>query len=296
MVMQHPLDGTASAIGHHVILNFYKSYPALFTAQFLMRRGSITPAMQFGFELLLYSLLDMTYNIMLSLASGYYQYEKIKRALEKREINNREIVRLLLKYPVFSSNLVGLGMQNIIPALMGGMNRDAIISSVAENAIGYDIRSIIKALQGWASYVTGEIPQQHPALSTYNVVGRIIPGIGNTLIKMQLMQAFGELNTSGRTRTNRSNSSYILDKIEATSDQSIRDQLIRNLFKNGIYSPAGPKLPSGGYRSLIDIPKIKPPEPKIPELPEVQPVNEPTKPETQPGIVEQATTPIKAPM
>lgn len=296
MVIQHPLDGTASAIGHHVILNFYKSYPALFTAQFLMRRGSITPAMQFGFELLLYSLLDMTYNIMLSLASGYYQYEKIKRALEKREINNREIVRLLLKYPVFSSNLVGLGMQNIIPALMGGMNRDAIISSVAENAIGYDIRSIIKALQGWASYVTGEIPQQHPALSTYNVVGRIIPGIGNTLIKMQLMQAFGELNTSGRTRTNRSNSSYILDKIEATSDQAIRDQLIRNLFKNGIYSPAGPKLPSGGYRSLIDIPKIKPPEPKVPELPEVQPVNESTKPETQPGIVEQATTPIKAPM
>ena len=181
---------------------------------------------------------------------------------------------------------------------MGGMNRDAIISSVAENAIGYDIRNVIKALQGWASYAMGEVPQQHPALSTYNVLGRIIPGIGNTLVKMQIMQAFGELNTSGRTKINRSNSSYILDKIEATSDQAIRDQLIRNLFKNGIYAPAGPKLPSGGYRSLVDIPKIKPPEPKLPEpqQPVIQPIAEPVKPERQPGIVEQATTPIEAPM
>ncbi len=302
MVMHHPLDGTASAKGHHIVLNFYKSYPALFTAQFLMRRGSVTPAMQFAFELLTYSLLDLSYNIILSLASGYYQYEKLKRALQNREINNREVLRLILKYPIFSTNLVGLGMQNIIPALSGGMNKDLVISSVAESAIGYDIRTVIKALQGWSSFVTGEIPAQHPMLSTYNAFGRIFPGIGNTLVKMLLMQSFGELNTSGRTLNKRSSSSYILDKIDAVSDQAIREAMIRDMFKYSEYAPAGKKSLTKAYQS---IPNVEPPQlpqvqqPQLPEVkqPQLPQPQLPTTPQTnEPGIIKQATTPIKAPM
>jgi hypothetical protein len=193
-------------------------------------------------------------------------------------------------------------MQNIIPVLMGGMNRDTIISSVAESAIGYDIRNVIKALQGWSSYAMGEIPQQHPALSTYNVLGRVIPGIGNTLVKMLLMQAFGELNTSGRTRKKRTNTSYVMDKIDALSDQAIREQAIRAMFKTGTYAPAGAKLPTGGYQSLLNVPKAKLPEVKEPKLNQSQLLSQPPNEEvsydkeTTPGLVEQATTPIKAPM
>ena len=300
MVMHHPLDGTASAKGHQIVLNFYKSYPALFTAQFLMRRGSVTPAMQFAFELLTYSLLDLSYNIILSLASGYYQYEKLKRALQNREINNREVLRLLLKYPIFSTNIIGLGMQNIIPALSGGMNKDLVISSVAESAIGYDIRTVIKALQGWSSFVTGEVPAQHPMISTYNAFGRIFPGIGNTLIKMLLMQSFGELNTSGRTPSKRSSSSYILDKIDAVSDQAIREAAVRDMFKYSEYAPAGKKSLTKAYQSIpnVESPQMKQPqlpEVKQPQLPEVKQPQLPTTPK-EPGIVKQATTPIKAPM
>lgn len=233
MALHHPLDGTSSSVGHHIMLSFYKSYPALFTAQFLARRGSVTPAMQFAFELLVYSILDMTYNILLSLASGYYQYEKLKKALANKEINNLEVVRLLLKFPVFSSNLVGLGAQNLVPIFMDGATKDSVINSIAENAIGYDVRNVIKALQGWTSYVMGEVPEQHPMLSSYVAVRSALPGVGHTLVRMLLMQSFGKLNTTGRTSASRSAPSRVMDAMDSVMDQGIREEAVRAIFKRG---------------------------------------------------------------
>ena len=258
MVINHPLDGTASATAHHVILNFYKSYPTLFTSQFLIRRGSVTPGMQFAFELLVYTMLDMSYNILLSLASGYYNYEKLKQALAKREMNYQELMRLVMKFPIFSNNLLGLGMQNLIPVLNNGMNKDMVISSVAESAIGYDIRNVSKALQGWAAYANGDIPKEHPMMATYNVLGRVIPGIGSTLVKMLLMQSFGDLNYSGRTSSKRSPSSFILDKIGSLSDDAVRETAVRSIFKNATYKPMDKRLPSGEYLSTLKMtPKLQ---------------------------------------
>jgi len=264
-------------------------------AQFMMRRGSVTPMMQFAFELLTYSMLDVVYNLILSLASGYYRWEKLMEALKNRELNKREFLRIILKFPVFSSNLLGLGLQSFVYALNLSQSRDSVISSVGESAIGYDVRSVIKALQGWASFVTGEVPKQHPAVTTYNAFGRLIPGIGNTLVKMLIMQAYGELSTSGTRGRQRTKSSYVLDRINELSDQNLRDSLIRSMFIGGEYMPSGKKLPTGGYvselgnKSMMDTLKAKLPEPKLPEIPEV------LKPK-QESIVKQATTPLKAPM
>jgi hypothetical protein len=248
MVLNHPLDGTASATAQHAVLNFYKSYPGLYTAQFLMRRGSITPGMQFAFELVVYSLADMSYNLILSLASGYYNYEKLKKALEQREINYREFVRLVMKYPIFSNNLLGFGLQNVVQVLTTG-KQEQLISSIAENALGYDIRNIVRALQGWTAYAMGDVPKTSPMMATYNVFGRVIPVLSSTLVKMLLMQSFGDLNYSGRRTGNRSRSSYVLDKIHAVSDDFIREQAIRNMFKHGEYNLSDKRTPTGEYLS-----------------------------------------------
>ena len=302
MVLNHPLDGTASATAQHVVLNFYKSYPGLFTAQFLMRRGSVTPGMQFAFELIVYSLADMTYNILLSLASGYYSYEKLKKALEQRDINYREFIRLVMKYPIFSNNLLGLGLQNIVQVLSKN-KQDQIISSIAENALGYDIRNIIRALQGFAAYAMGEVPKNSPIMATYNVFGRVIPVLNSTLVKMLLMQSFGDLNYSGRRTGSRSRSSYILDKIHAVSDDSIRELAIRNMFKQGVYSPADKRNITGEYlssqsmtpmiqESINEAKKLSKPK-KIPNIPQVQPVK--TQPRNTASLKEQGSTPYVPP-
>lgn len=250
MVLHHPLDGTASSTAHFAILSFYKSYPGLYTAQFLVRRGSVTPTMQFAFELMLYSIMDLQYNIILSLASGYYQWDKVMKALKRRELNYQEFIRLILKYPVFSNNLMGMAMQNIIPVLAGGLHKENLISSVGENAIALEIKQVIKALQGWTAFITGDTPQQHPIIPTFNTLGRIFPGIGSTLTKLFMMQAYGEINTSGRTPRRRSTTSYVLDKLHSLSDEAIREEAIRNIFKPDQYQPTGKKALTGEYESM----------------------------------------------
>jgi large-conductance mechanosensitive channel len=267
-----------------------------------MRRGSVTPGMQFAFELIVYSLADMTYNILLSLASGYYSYEKLKKALEQRDINYREFIRLVMKYPIFSNNLLGLGLQNIVQVLSKN-KQDQIISSIAENALGYDIRNIIRALQGFAAYAMGEVPKNSPIMATYNVFGRVIPVLNSTLVKMLLMQAFGDLNYSGRRTGSRSRSSYIIDKIHAVSDDSIRELAIRNMFKQGVYSPADKRNITGEYlssqsmtpmiqESINEAKKLSKPK-EIPNIPQVQPVK--TQPRSTASLKELGSTPYAPP-
>lgn len=301
MVINHPLDGTASATAHHAVLNFYKSYPGLYTAQFLMRRGSITPSMQFAFELLVYSIADTAYNIILSLASGYYNYEKLKRALEKRELNYRETLRLLMKYPLFSNNLFGFGLQATIQAFTGG-SQDKIIGSIAENAIGYDIRNFIRALQSWSAYISGDIPKDHPMMATYNAMGRLFPVLSNTLVKMLLMQSFGDISSSGRRTGSRSRSSYILDKIGAVSDDSIREKAVRGIFKDSEYNPVDKRTFDGQYRQskiydpIFNTAVEKAKEQAVPKETRQPQVKQPKVPQNkQPSIEEQGTTPYAPP-
>jgi hypothetical protein len=311
MVVNHPLDGTASATAHHAVLNFYKSYPGLYTAQFLMRRGSVTPAMQFAFELVLYSLADMSYNILLSLASGYYNYEKLKKALQQRDFNYREFVRLIMKYPLFSNNLFGFGSQAIAQVLTTGKG-EQLVSSVAESAIGYDIRNIVKAIQGFAAWSMGDVPRQSPLINTYNVFGRVIPVLSSTLVKMLLMQSFGDLNYSGRRPGKRTKSSYVLDKVHAVSDDFIREKSIRNLFNNNNYNPGDKRdIINGGYLKKPELQpwlqdavnsaqqrfKEKKQQQQTQTQPQVQQPQQPPEPQSPPKVSLQTigTTPIQPP-
>jgi hypothetical protein len=215
-------------------------------------------------------MLDLAYNMLLALASGFYEYEKLLERLKQKELNYAELVRLLVKMPVFSNNLVGLGAGFITQAFATGLNRDGMFSSVGEAALAYEIKNILKAMKSWGHYFFGEVPDQHPIIPTYNAFGRVIPGLGSTLTRMAIMQAYGDTNTTGRSSRNRSSSSWVMDQIDINNGVSEIEQMTRDILKDSDYRLRENTDVLGNYPSRYK-PKLF--NPKTKEL------NIPTKPD-----------------
>jgi hypothetical protein len=237
MTAPHALDGTANSVAMNIIITFYKSYPTLFMSQFIMRRGSTTPAMRFAFELLVYGMLDVTYNLFLALKSGYYRWEKIKRALAAKDVNWTEVTKLILRFPVFSGNLLGLVTNLVGNLALDSGNKNTIFNSVAESAMGQNVRSVYKALQSYVLYAMGEVGPSHPLFNTYKALSPMLGGVSGGLVKMLIMQAFGDLNSTGRSSSSRSPSSFVMDKADSISHQNIREQAVRAIFRDAEYIP-----------------------------------------------------------
>lgn len=277
MVVDHPLDGTAATGGMNLIMNFYKSYPALFVAQVLIRRGSTTPALQMAVELLAYGLLDMLYNILLAFASGYYRWEKVKEKIQKGEVNGKEAVRLLLRYPIFSMNLLGLGANTTRLALLGGMP-DNTFSSVGEGALVQTAKNFWNGITAWPKVAMGMEKPGEASIQTYNMVRSLAPIPASTFVKMILEQSFGKTNTSGDPRK-------LPGKVTRNTNQNTtngtREELVRQMFKDSyIDSVEKNKLRKAMEPKAREIQKTTMPKATVSSTPSLQ---------------QQATTPIKAP-
>jgi len=275
LVMDHPLDGIASDQALHLILMFYKSYPSLFMAQQVMRRGSIAPAMRHAFELMHHALLDTLYNIILALASGWYKWHELMKRLEEKNVNWLEVMKMVLRYPVFSMNLIGFFAQTMAQLIPDRGRDQSVINSVGEVAIVNMIKNLGKAIGSYYYFAIGQVGPEHPAFHTYMLSRGFLSFLpGNTLIRMLLMQSAGHLNTAG-TKGKRSYD------VQRSADMMSHDRQVyettRDIFGN-LRQPQATQPPQ---------PKIKMPEFKVPKIP--------TRIDRQPSLQEQATTPIQAP-
>jgi hypothetical protein len=275
LVMDHPLDVIASDQALHLILMFYKSYPSLFMAQQVMRRGSIAPAMRHAFELMHHALLDTLYNIILALASGWYKWHELMKRLEEKNVNWLEVMKMVLRYPVFSMNLIGFFAQTMAQLIPDRGRDQSVINSVGEVAIVNMIKNLGKAIGSYYYFAIGQVGPEHPAFHTYMLSRGFLSFLpGNTLIRMLLMQSAGHLNTAG-TKGKRSYD------VQRSADMMSHDRQVyettRDIFGN-LRQPQATQPPQ---------PKIKMPEFKVPKIP--------TRIDRQPSLQEQATTPIQAP-
>jgi hypothetical protein len=281
IVMDHPLDGTAASDGLSVVLTFYKSYPTLFMAQQIYRRGSVAPAFRHGIRLLTHAMLDMIYNILLALASGWYKWEELMERIEKGNINYTELAKLVLRYPVFSMNKVGLVSQLLVTLATDKMNKNSIISSVGEQAIINTFFNMGKAVESYYYWATGQVSKEHPGVATYAALRGFLSAVpGNTLIRIILEQSFGQ---SGTTGTATRLPAALMRQVDMVSDERPMKEFVRTLFPDGVKN----KKPTVKPMKLTDIPKIRPLSRQTPKT------NTPTT--KSPSIKEQATTPLKAP-
>lgn len=279
MVLDHPLDGTAATGGMNLIMNFYKSYPALFVAQVLIRRGSTTPALQMAFELLVYGTMDMIYNILLALASGYYRWEKIKKMIEKGEVNKKEAVRLLLRYPIFSMNLLGLGANTLRTALIGGMP-DNTFSSVGEGALNQTAKNLWNGIAAWPKVAMDMEKPGEATIATFNMVRSLIPVPSSTLVKMLLEQSFGKTNTSGNPDRL---PGKVIRRESQNSTNGTREEAVRQMFNQA-------------YIDSVEKSKLrKAMQPKAKEIQQIQTPRTPRTTPSVPTLQEQANTPLQAP-
>jgi hypothetical protein len=279
--MDHPLDGTAASDGLSVVLTFYKSYPTLFMAQQIYRRGSVAPAFRHGIRLLTHAMLDMIYNILLALASGRYKWEELMERIEKGNINYTELAKLVLRYPVFSMNKVGLVSQLLVTLATDKMNKNSIISSVGEQAIINTFFNMGKAVESYYYWATGQVSKEHPGVATYAALRGFLSAVpGNTLIRIILEQSFGQ---SGTTGTATRLPAALMRQVDMVSDERPMKEFVRTLFPDGVKN----KKPTVKPMKLTDIPKIRPLSRQTPKT------NTPTT--KSPSIKEQATTPLKAP-
>jgi hypothetical protein len=286
IVMDHPLDGTAAASATNVVITFFKSYPALFMAQHVMRQGTITPMLRHGARLLLHGMLDMIYNILLALSSGWYKWEKLMDHLEKGTISKAEATKLFLRHPVFSMNILGIVTQSLSKLALPSGRDNSMISSVGEVALAQQVSNIFKAAESWYYYAYDKVPAESAAASTYSALRGALSFIpGNTMVRLTLQQAFGQAGTTGTAGTASAKTMRYIDRL---TDERPVLEAVRSMFPGGLKNPKRTVSEEPRQIKMTDIPKVRPPsgepQPKV------------TTPTTRsPSIQEQATTPLKAP-
>ena len=141
MVTRQPLDAPYQDSLGTALLTFYKSYPTLFMAQQILRRGSISSPLRTFAWFMLNTSLDIIYNIVLGLARGSYDLEKIYKMAAKAQNDEKQrkqlykyIAELASRSPVFSvSPSSGIPSQAILAGAGGYMAND-VMSAVGEAA------------------------------------------------------------------------------------------------------------------------------------------------------------------
>jgi len=179
------------------LITFYKSYPSLFLAQQLLRRGSIAPPVKFGIHLMLNIIMDALYGTILALARGAWELDEVLEKARQNQINWAETVKLLLRHPIFQSNILGFVSNYSYRAVEGGIG-GGLYSSVQESALGSTISDSIKFFKDMSE---PEFTWTDATMQAYLKFGAILPadlGAAHFRILTQLAHDPGTFGRASR--------------------------------------------------------------------------------------------------
>jgi hypothetical protein len=298
MVVRKSMDAPVSSDLASNVLSFFKSYPALYVAQQLIRRGSLASSFKLGLSLFLTGLLDLIYNLVLALARGTFSYDDVLKMIQnKKKTKVSDLTRMVLRHPLFSNNTLGLAANGAQLALTGqGSN---VISSVAEGAFNLTVKDAYKLFHNL--YKQPSRWDLHTR-NAYRAFGAVLPEELNSIpVRLMVQQAFGEAspyNTPGNRHTP---FSAVMNQAENYYN-GVANETVRSLF-HGYDDLPKPGMLDRAKNIKPDQFKYLMPKPKAPQaIPQETPQETPQpKPGMStsvklPGLKQQATTPIKAPM
>lgn len=198
MVTRQPLDAPyADNLGSN-IMTFYKSYPMLFMAQQLLRRGSIASPIRSMAWLMLNTTLDMMYNIALGLARGTYDLEELYKMAAKAKNDEKRrkklyqlIVQMTARAPIFSvSPWTGIPTQAGAAWYAGTISND-MFSAVGEAAGAASILDILKIVEQCAK---PEYTWKDGLFEFYRKFGGALPaGMGGPLVRASTSWAYNSM-------------------------------------------------------------------------------------------------------
>ena len=303
MVVRRSLDAPASTSLSDGLLTFFKSYPALWVTQQLLRRGSLASGWKLGLYISLTGILDLIYNIMLALARGSLSFEDVIEQIKNpKKTKVSDLTRYVLRHPVFSNNPLGLTANAIQLAATGrGSN---LVSSVAEGAFNTGVGDLWKLFQHMYRN-----PAQWDKSTTlaYKALYPVLPNeLTSIPVRIIVAQAFGDASAYNTPSSKPSPFSVIMNQHENYYDGTARE-VTRSLFKGydkqkkrGFMDQfRGMKAQDLDYLKPKTQPQVQPQaQPQV--QPQAQPQAQPQVPTMStevnlPTLKQQATTPIKAP-
>lgn len=301
MVVRKSMDAPVSSDLASNVLSYFKSYPALYVAQQILRRGSLASPFKLGLSLFLTGLLDLIYNIVLALARGTFTYDDVLQQIQnKKKTKISDLTRMVLRHPLFSNNTLGLAANASQLALTGqGSN---VVSSVAEGAFNLTVKDFYKLFHDLYKQPTRWDVHTKNA---YKAFSMILPEELNSIpVRLMVQQAFGDASAYNTPSNRHTPFSLMMNQAENYYD-GVAKETVRSLF-HGYDNLPKPGMLDRAKNIKPDQFKYLMPKPKLPTVP--PPVPQPKPQETPqptpsmstsvkvPTLQQQATTPIKAPM
>jgi len=296
MVVRKPMDAPSGNNLAINILTYFKSYPALYVAQQILRRGSIASGWKLSIHLFLTALLDLIYNIVLGLARGTLGYEDVLERITKgRKTKVSEITRYVLRHPVFSNNPLSLVTNGIQLAASG--RGSGAVGSVAEGALNTLVGDMYKL--GYKFYQNPSSWDQN-TVNAYKAFGFLLPEeLYGLQARVAVMQAFGDASAYHTPGSSNSAFSSIMQQHENYYDgapQAVLRSMLSNYEQTKkpatINRPRG--LSSQDLRTVVENMTKPKAQPQV--QPQVQPQAQPQATDPKgPSLEEQATTPMRAP-
>jgi hypothetical protein len=295
MVTRKPMDAPVSNDFARNLLTFYKSYPALWVSQQLLRRGSVASPWKLAIHIFLTGLLDLIYNIVLGLARGSLSYKDVLEQLEDpSSTKTSDLVRYVLRHPVFTNNPVGLAANSTLQAATG--RGSAAISAVTEGALQTQVKDLGKL---GAALLGNEARDQSTSALLYKALGPLLPEeLYSIPVRLMAMQAYGDATPYSSPGTKNSTVGRVMQMQDnyyngdaAAVFRALIPRYEETMQKRSVYDRV--KTNANQLQQLHQKPNIQVPT----QVPTPVTTTPPVPTQTRvPTLVEQATQPIKAPM
>lgn len=286
------------------ILTFYKSYPSLFVAQQLLRRGSIASPIKYAIHLMVNIAMDALYGAILAIARGAWELDELLEKAKQAQINYSEAIKLLMRNPVFQGNPLGFAANYAYKAVEGGIGNKAW-NSVAEAALSGmfdDAAAFVKDIS------EPEATWSDLTRQAYLKFGGPLPGgLGAAHMRLAIVMAH-DPGAVGRTNrgSGKSAISGAVSYFNSTGSEGQWRQFVREYtpayrppITGAEYQNAKSAVKEAVQRKIKDVPLLQPTQKQSQkEKLTVQPLGStlpPEKPTKQPSLKQQGTTPYTPP-
>lgn len=314
MVTRQPLDSPYNMGITDSLMTFYKSYPILFTAQQLIRRNTINDPIRAISFLLLNVSLDIIYNIILGLARGSYDLEKIYAQAKKAQYNEaarkalyKMFIEVGVRHPLFTTSIPSSIISNVTAAAVNKSLANSSLSAVEEAAAMATLLDMVKVCQ---TFLKPENTWKDGVLDMYRKFGGVLPGgLGGPLTRAAVAWAYNSSLGKSSAEDVESEIRAILEAHDAADlETTTSKKLIREAFPVDPNTTTVPEneRQKAKTKELNDIfqkkygkkleqykPKEKLEKPEIPNITEQPQITMDTKPTKT--LENVATNPEKAP-
>ena len=274
-------------------------------AQQILRRGSISSPLRTFAWFMLNTSLDIIYNIVLGLARGSYDLEKIYKMAAKAQNDEKQrkqlykyIAELASRSPVFSvSPSSGIPSQAILAGAGGYMAND-VMSAVGEAAY---LSSFADALKVYQTFSDPKYTWKDGVFELYRKFGGALPaGMGGPLVRAATSWAYSNaLGGSSKGEMNELQYQLEMERIEDPGEVMM-ENFIRETLPIEQQQRQAPKRNTKEQENIMkqqfmDLygKRLEQYQPKKPK--EIKEPTPPTEITTKVNIGKEATTPEKAP-